>query len=87
MDGIEIHFAVNHLGHFFLTSLLTDILKSSGPRSRIVFLINLDYRKGKVVLEDLNFQKRVYNKSEAFNQSQLANMLLVKELARRLNGN
>jgi NAD(P)-dependent dehydrogenase (short-subunit alcohol dehydrogenase family) len=87
MDGIEIHFAVNHLGHFLLTSLLTDIIKSSGPGSRIVFLMNLDYRKGNVVLEDLNFQQRVYNKSDAFYQSQLANMLLVKELARRLSGN
>lgn len=86
MDGIEIHFAVNHLGHFLLTSLLTDIIKSSGPGSRIVFLMNLDYRKGNVVLEDLNFQQRVYNKSDAFYQSQLANMLLVKELARRLSG-
>ena len=87
MDGIEIHFAVNHLGHFLLTSLLADTIKSSGPGSRIVFLMNLDYRKGNVVLEDLNFQQRVYNKSDAFYQSQLANMLLVQELAKRLIGN
>ena len=85
-DGVEIHFAVNHLGHFLLTSLLTDMIKDSGPGSRIVFLMNLDYRKGKVVIDDLNFQNRVYDKSEAFYQSQLANMLLVRELARRLKG-
>ena len=85
-DGIEIHFAVNHLGHFLLTYLLTDLLKGSGPGSRIVFLANLDYRKGKIVLEDLNFKERTYNKSEAFYQSQLANMLLVKELAKKLKG-
>ena len=85
-DGVEIHFAVNHLGHFLLTSLLTDMIKYSGPGSRIVFLMNLDYRKGKVVIDDLNFQNRVYDKLEAFYQSQLANMLLVRELARRLKG-
>ena len=84
-DGVEIHFAVNHLGHFLLTSLLTDLLKRT-PSSRIVFLANLDYRKGNVVLEDLNFKERVYNKSEAFYQSQLANILLVKELSKRLKG-
>ena len=84
-DGIEIHLAVNHLGHFLLTSLLTDMLKST-PGSRIVFLMNLDYRKGNVVLEDPNFTSRTYNTSEAFKQSQLANMLIVKELARRLKG-
>ena len=82
-DGVEIHFAVNHLGHFLLTNLLTDMIKSSGPGNRIVFLMNLDYRKGQVVLDDLNFDRRVYNKSEAFYQSQLANMMLVKELAER----
>ena len=49
--------------------------------------MNLDYRKGQVVLDDLNFDKRVYNKSEAFYQSQLANMMLVQELSRRLKGN
>ena len=87
MDGIEIHLAVNHIGHFLLTSLLTDMIKSSGPGGRIVFLMNLDYRKGNIVLEDLNFTDRVYSKSEAFYQSQLANMLLVQELARRLKGN
>ena len=85
-DGIEIHFAVNHLGHFLLTSLLIDLIKNSGPGSRIVFLMNLDYRKGNLALKDINFKDRVYNKSEAFYQSQLANMLLVKELARRYKG-
>ena len=48
--------------------------------------MNLDYRKGNLALKDINFKDRVYNKSEAFYQSQLANMLLVKELARRYKG-
>src|SRR5580704_6113081 len=35
VDGVEETFAVNHLGYFLLTNLLTDLLKASGP-ARIV---------------------------------------------------
>lgn len=37
VDGIETHFAVNYLGHYFLATLLVDSLRESGP-SRVVVL-------------------------------------------------
>ena len=76
-DGVETHFAVNHLGHFLLTYLLLDKIKATAT-SRIVYLMNLSYRKAELNLADPNFTTRVFDKSEAFNQSQLANMLTIR---------
>ncbi len=83
-DGIETHWAVNHLSHFLLTRLLTSALKEAGG-GRVVFMVHLDYRnaKGEIPLDDLNMQK-VYDKSLAFYRSQLANVLTIKELALEL---
>ena len=35
VDGYEIHFAVNHLGHFLFTNLLLDLMKKA-PSARII---------------------------------------------------
>ncbi len=47
--------------------------------------MNMDYRKASIDLNDLNLEKS-FNKTQAFRQSQLANMLLVLELSDRLKG-
>ncbi|KAL3646118.1 Short-chain dehydrogenase TIC 32 A, chloroplastic [Castilleja foliolosa] len=47
-DGVEIQFATNHLGHFFLTNLLLDKMKetasSTGIEGRIVNLSSLAHK-------------------------------------------
>ena len=36
LDGLEVHFATNHLGHFLLTNLLLKRLRESPTSARIV---------------------------------------------------
>ena len=44
--------------------------------------MNLDFRKGEINFDDLN-SERGYDPSVAFSQSQLANMLTVRTLAKQ----
>ncbi|KAL4629506.1 retinol dehydrogenase 12-like [Arapaima gigas] len=84
-DGFETQFAVNHLGHFLLTSLLLGKLKNSTP-SRVVTVSSLVHKGGKIHFDDLNFNKMPYNSLTSYRQSKLANILFARELARRLKG-
>ncbi len=90
VDGFESQIGTNHLGHFLLTELLLDVLKKSAP-SRIVCLSSVVHagtpkERPTVDLSDLNFQKRGYNRLQAYQQSKLANVLHARELAKRLAG-
>jgi len=84
-DGIEMTFALNHLGYFLSTHLLLDLLKASAP-SRIVCVASYAHRLGTIDLDDLEFKRRKYGGFAAYCQSKLANILFVNQLARRLQG-
>lgn len=83
-EGFEMQLGVNHLGHFLLTHLLLDLLKSSAP-SRIVVVSSKLYKYGQINFDDLNSTTN-YNKAFCYSQSKLANLLFTGELARRLDG-
>ncbi|KAF4143933.1 short chain dehydrogenase [Phytophthora infestans] len=75
-DGLEMQFAVNHLGHFYLTHLLFDLLKSGNEVSRIVNVSSLSHRWVKMNLRTLarsKTNKKLYAKE--YGTSKLANML------------
>lgn len=78
-DGIETHFATNHLGHFALTNLLLPAL-----RDRVVATGSRQHRQGRLDLADLTWQRRRYAAFAAYGQSKLANLLFMSELQRRL---
>jgi NAD(P)-dependent dehydrogenase (short-subunit alcohol dehydrogenase family) len=84
-DGIELTFAVNHLGYFLLTNLLLDLLKKSAP-SRIVTVSSIAHRRGTMNLEDIGFERSGYSILRAYSRSKLANVLFAAELSRRLKG-
>ncbi|XP_014483152.1 PREDICTED: retinol dehydrogenase 12-like [Dinoponera quadriceps] len=84
-DGFEIHFGVNHLGHFLLTDLLLDRLKQSAP-SRIVVLTSTRLKFGEIDFSNLNGEKGVPVKGRmnpGYNNSKLANAYFATELAKR----
>lgn len=83
-DGIEMTFAVNHLGYFLLTNLLLDLLKASAP-ARIVNVSSKAHEGAQLDFDDLECRKN-YAGMKAYGRSKLANLLFTYELARRLEG-
>ena len=81
-DGFELQLGTNHLGHFALTGRLLELLRR-GRSARIVSVASLAHYLGRIDFGDLNAEKG-YSPTRAYGQSKLANLLFVRELARRL---
>jgi NAD(P)-dependent dehydrogenase (short-subunit alcohol dehydrogenase family) len=79
VDGNELQFATNHLGHFALTNLLLPSILD-----RVVTVSSTAHRMGRIDLGDLNWERRRYKAWGAYGQSKLANLLFTLELERRL---
>ena len=85
VDGIEMTFALNHLGYFLLTTLLLDLLKDSTPARIVNVSSSSHFSAGNFRLEDL--PKPGSNGGyRAYGRSKLCNILFTYELARRLEG-
>jgi NAD(P)-dependent dehydrogenase (short-subunit alcohol dehydrogenase family) len=83
LDGFEPHFGVNHLGHFALTGRLLPLMRRRAG-ARIVVVTSSTHRRGRVRVEDLNWERRPYHARAAYRASKLANLLFALELQRRL---
>jgi NAD(P)-dependent dehydrogenase (short-subunit alcohol dehydrogenase family) len=84
VDGFEMTFALNHLGYFYLTDLLLDLLKASAP-ARIINVSSGAHPMGKVNFDNLN-SKGFFMGWTAYANSKLMNILFTRELAQRLEG-
>jgi len=82
--GIELTFAVNHLGYFLATHLLLDMLTNT-PSSRIINVASDLHFSGKIDVNNL-MHTHDYNGFSAYSDSKLANLLFTYKLAKYLQG-
>ena len=83
VDGFELQFGTNHLGHFVLTGLLLPALISSEPGGRVVTVSSITHHSGSEAVLDANADAP-YNPQQAYANSKLANLLFALELQREL---
>ncbi|WP_370419194.1 oxidoreductase [Streptomyces sp. QH1-20] len=83
VDGFEMQFGTNHLGHFALTGLLLPRLREAGHGARVVTVSSGLHFLSTVDPRDLNMDHR-YRRWIQYGRSKSANLLFTHELARRL---
>lgn len=81
VDGFEMQFGVNFLGHFLLTALLLQrLMMASAPR--VVQVSSIAHRQGHIDFKDLQ-ALHGYKGMRVYNQSKLAMLIFALELQRR----
>lgn len=87
VDGVEQHFGVNHLGHFYLFRLLEDIICQM--QSRVVVVSSESHRFPDIDTESLDMStlanptRDSYSSILAYGASKLCNVLFALEVDRR----
>lgn len=80
--GWELQFATNHVGHFALaTGLHGALARAQG--ARVVVVSSSAHHRSPVVLDDVHFERRAYDRWVAYGQSKTANILFAVEASRR----
>lgn len=82
-EGIELQFATNVLGYFWMMQAFNEHLCAAAP-ARVVNVAS--YWAGGLDLDDLEFRKRPYDNDAAYRQSKQADRMLTVAFARRLAG-
>jgi NAD(P)-dependent dehydrogenase (short-subunit alcohol dehydrogenase family) len=80
-EGIELQFATNVLGYFWMIDAFTEQL-GQAAEGRIINVAS--YWAGGLDLGDLEFKKRRYNNDAAYRQSKQADRMLTVAFAQRL---
>jgi NAD(P)-dependent dehydrogenase (short-subunit alcohol dehydrogenase family) len=84
--GFELAFGVNHVGHFLLTQLLLERIKSSAPARIVTVASRAHYRAPGIDWQAVGERTRSTSAIAEYGVSKLANVLFSAELARRLAG-
>jgi len=83
VDGFELQFGTNHLGHFALTGLLIGLVRDTSD-SRIVTVASSAHHYGHLDFDDLNWEKRRYKRMKAYADSKLANLYFTYQLGSKM---
>jgi NAD(P)-dependent dehydrogenase (short-subunit alcohol dehydrogenase family) len=84
-EGIEMQFAANVLGYFWMIQAFKEILERSAMAGQPARIINVaSYWAGDLDLDDLEFKQRSYHNGMAYRQSKQADILLTTAFAWRL---
>jgi len=80
VDGFEMQFGTNHLGHFVFVNRIASLIRSGG---RVINLSSAGHRYSNVDLEDPNFERTPYEPFVAYGRSKTANILFSVAFDRR----
>ncbi len=80
VDGFELQFGINFLGHFALLKALEPLIVDGG---RAIILSSQAHRVSDIDLDDLNYQDQPYEPFVAYGRSKTAEALLAVEFDRR----
>ncbi len=80
-EGIEVQFATNVLGYFWMIQAFRERLRASAP-ARVVNVAS--HWAGDLDLQDLEFERRPYDNDTAYRQSKQADRMLTVACAERL---
>jgi len=85
-DGFEIHFGVNHLGHFALTQALLPLLTASAPARIVNVASDSHYQAKGINFDGLRYRTKGITGLPEYAVSKLCNVLHAAELGKRLAG-
>ncbi|KAH7096394.1 retinol dehydrogenase, partial [Auriculariales sp. MPI-PUGE-AT-0066] len=85
VDGVELQFATNHIGHFLLTNLLMPLLRASSDGGRVVSVSSSGHRIAELAprWDPLLEHGTPYDQWQSYGFSKTANILFTKSLTNR----
>jgi len=89
-DGLEMHWGINHVGHFYLLKLLVPTIQRFPGHTRIIVVSSITHSiwtpNNFTVDIHLPPKRKAYDRCKNYGISKLCNILMAREIANRFNG-